>query len=160
MTLKMSIEPISENNFNDFLFLIEKLAEYEKLTPPDPEAKNRLKRDGLCENPKYRAYLGKYDDKYVGYIIYFTTYSSFLALPTLYLEDIFILSEYRMKGMGTEMFRFCISQAKSIGCGRIEFCVLDWNTPAQNFYNKLGASQLGWVFYRLDSRQLRIFIIS
>lgn len=154
MTLELSIEPISEQNFDDFLDLIEKLAKYEKLTPPEPEAKNRLKRDGLCENPKYQAFLGKYDDKYVGYVIYFTTYSSFLALPTLYLEDIFILNEYRRQGIGTELFQFCVTQAKSMGCGRIEFCVLDWNTPAQNFYDKLGVNRLGWMFYRLDREQI------
>ena len=159
MSLKLYIEPITEQNFDDFLFLIEKLAEYEKLTPPNPDAKVRLKRDGLCEKPKYMAFLGKSDDTYVGYIIYFTTYSSFLALPTLYLEDIFILKEYRRQGIGTELFRFCVSQAKSLGCGRIEFCVLDWNTPAQNFYDKLGANKLDWTFYRLDKTQIEKFDI-
>lgn len=157
MSLKLSIEPVSEQNFEDLLFLIEQLAGYEKLTPPDPEAKNRLKRDGLSENPRYHAFLGKFDDKYVGYVIYFTTYSSFLALPILYLEDIFILKEYRKQGIGTELFQFCVSQAKSIGCGRIEFCVLDWNTSAQNFYNKLGANRLGWIFYRMDKEQINNF---
>jgi GNAT superfamily N-acetyltransferase len=148
------IEAIDENNFDEFLFLIDKLAEYEKLTPPDEAAKIRLRNDGLNESSKYEAYLGRVDGKAVGYLIFFMTYSSFLALPTFYIEDIFILEQYRHQGIGQQMFGFCVREAKERGCGRIEFCVLHWNTPAIKFYEKNSAERLDWYFYRLDSKQI------
>ncbi len=94
------IEKVTAETFDDFLGLISKLAEYEKLAPPDEEAKNRLRRDCLSDKPKYRAFIGKVGGKPVSYVIYFFTYSSFLALPTLFLEDIFVLEEYRRHGVG------------------------------------------------------------
>ena len=129
--------------------LIVKLAEYEKLAPPDEEAKNRLRRDCLSDKPKYQAFMGKIGDKYVSYIIFFFTYSSFLALTTLFLEDIFVLEEYRRKGVGKKMFDFLKATAKREGCGRIEFTVLKWNTSAQKFYEKNKAKRLEWFLYRL-----------
>lgn len=143
------IQEVSAESFDDFLGLINKLSEYEKLTPPDEEAKNRLRRDCLSVKPKYKAFIGKVGDKPVAYIIYFFTYSSFLALPTLFLEDIFVLEEYRRLGVGEKMFGFLKEAAKREGCGRIEFTVLKWNTSAQKFYEKSGAKRLEWYLYRV-----------
>jgi GNAT superfamily N-acetyltransferase len=143
------IEKVKAQTFNDFLGLIDKLAEYEKLPPPDDEAKRRLRRDCLSEKPKYEAFIGKIGDKPVSYIIYFFTYSSFLALPTLFLEDIFVLKDYRRQGVGQKMFEYLKETAKREGCGRIEFTVLKWNKSAQEFYEKNGAKRLEWFLYRL-----------
>jgi GNAT superfamily N-acetyltransferase len=152
---KLTYEKISDENFNDFIFLVEKLAEYEKLKPPSIDGKENLRRDGLSENPKYEAYIWKLNEKAIGYIFYFFTYSSFVTLPTLYIEDIFILKEYRGKGFGKNMFQFCIDIAKEHGCGRIEWCVLTWNKPAIKFYEKYNAKQLSdWFYYRLDKDQI------
>ena len=86
----------------------------------------------------------------VGYAIVFETYSSFLALPTLYLEDIFVLSEYRRHGIGLKLFRYCCAEARRRGCGRMEWVVLDWNKSAIRFYNRLGAKRMKeWQLYRL-----------
>jgi hypothetical protein len=85
------ISKVSADTFEDFLGLVSRLAEYEKLTPPDEEAKKRLRRDCLSDIPKFQALIGKIGGKPVSYVIYFFNYSSFLALPTLYLEDIFVL---------------------------------------------------------------------
>lgn len=144
-----TINEVTAESFTDFLGLINKLAEYEKLQPPNAEAQERLRRDCLSSQPKYKAYIGKLGDKPVAYIIYFFTYSSFLALPTLYLEDIFVLQEYRQKGIGNKMFSFIKQIAKQEGCGRIEFTVLKWNTSAQEFYKKNGAQRLEWDIYRI-----------
>jgi len=154
MKHEIVIDRVNSENFEEFFFLINKLAEYEKLTPPDAEAKARLKKDGLSTEPRYEAYLGKLGEKAVGYIIFFLTYSSFLALPTLYLEDIFVLEEYRRKGIGQQLFEFCIKQAKDRGCSRIELCVLNWNVPALKFYEKNHAMRLDWTFYRLNRKQI------
>jgi len=143
------IQKVNAEIFDDFLGLINKLAEYEKLAPPDEEAKRRLRRDCLSDKPKYQAFIGKVGDKYVSYIIFFFTYSSFLALPTLFLEDIFVLEEYRRQGVGKKMFDFLKEQAIIEGCGRIEFTVLKWNKLAQEFYEKNKAQRLEWFLYRL-----------
>jgi GNAT superfamily N-acetyltransferase len=143
------IEKVKAETFDDFLGLIDKLAEYEKLPPPDEETKRRLKEDCLSEKPKYEAFIGKIGDKPVSYIIYFFTYSSFLALPTLFLEDIFVLNESRRQGIGQKMFDYLKETAKREGCGRIEFTVLKWNKSVQEFYEKNGAKRLEWFLYRL-----------
>ena len=143
------IEKVGEEIFDDFLGLIAKLAEYEKLAPPDVEAKQRLHRDCLSDKPKYQAFMGKVGEKYISYVIFFFTYSSFLALPTLFLEDIYVLEGYRQKGVGKMMFDFIKTTAKREGCGRIEFTVLKWNKSAQEFYKKNRAECLEWFFYRL-----------
>jgi len=87
----------------------------------------------------------------VGYALYFYTYSSFLAKPTLYLEDIFVLAQARGTGVGEALFESCLREARGYGCGRMEWQVLDWNKPAMRFYKKLGAEQIGdLVLYRHD----------
>ena len=103
----------------------------------------------MSDKPKYQAFIGKFGDKYVSYVIFLFTYSSFLALPTLFVEDIFVLEEYRLQGIGKKMFGFLKEIAKREGCGRIEFTVLKWNTSAQGFYEKNKAQRLEWFLYRL-----------
>lgn len=157
MTEKLTIETITETNFDDFLYLVEKLAAYEKLSPPNEDEKVRLKHDGLGEDPKYLAYLGKIADKYVAYVIYYFNYSSFVAKPLMYIEDIYVLDEYRRRGIGTKMLEFCVQQASKQDCGRIEWCVLNWNEPALQFYAKNGAKKLDWTFFRLEEDQINSF---
>lgn len=143
------IKQVNAETFDHFLGLIGKLAEYERLAPPDEEAKRRLRVDCLSDKPKYQAFIGKIGSKYVSYLVYFFTYSSFIALPTLYLEDIFVLEEYRRRGIGKKMFDYLKEIAKLEGCGRIEFAVLKWNKSAQEFYEKNKAKCVEWLLYRL-----------
>jgi GNAT superfamily N-acetyltransferase len=159
MPQELLIEKMNLHNFVTFLNLVEKLANYEKLTPPDEEARTRLEKDGLSEHPKYHAYLGKLDNKYVTYVIFFFNYSSFAAKPLMYIEDIFVLEEYRRQGIGTKMFEFCVEQAKDHGCGRVEWCVLNWNEPGIKFYEKIGAQKLDWTFFRLEEYQINSFSV-
>jgi GNAT superfamily N-acetyltransferase len=155
---ELAIERVVEENFHDFCALIEKLAEYERLDPPDDEAKARLKNDGLSDNPRYEAYLGRVGGEAVSYAVFFQTYSSFLAMPTLYLEDIFVLEEFRRAGLGQRMFEFCVKKAGEKGCGRMEWCVLDWNQPAIDFYEKNKANRLNWIFYRLTQEEIARYL--
>ena len=143
------IKEVNADTFDDLLDLIAKLAEYEKLAPPDAEAKKRLRTDCLSDKPKYKAFIGKIGDKSISYVIYFFTYSTFLAMPTLCIEDIFVLEEYRGQGIGKKMFDNCREIAKRAKCGRIEFTVLKWNKTAQEFYEKNKAERLEWFLYRL-----------
>src|SRR5258708_38619896 len=83
------------------------------------------------------------------------TYSTFLARPSLYLEDLFVLPEARRLGIGTAFFKHLIAQAAATGCGRFEWTVLDWNEPAQTFYRLLGAEGLPeWRICRLEGEKL------
>ncbi|MCW4025735.1 MAG: GNAT family N-acetyltransferase [Candidatus Bathyarchaeota archaeon] len=153
MTKELVIQKVDAQNFDDFLGLIDKLAEFEELSPPDLEAKNRLRRDCLSDKPKFEAYIGKIRDTPVSYVAYFFTYSTFLALPTLFLEDIFVLKEHRQQGVGEELFAFVKEKAKQKGCGRLELAVLKWNTVAQEFYEKYKAKRLEWFMYRLTKEE-------
>ncbi|MEJ5369396.1 MAG: GNAT family N-acetyltransferase [Bryobacteraceae bacterium] len=130
--------------------LILGLAEYEKLEPPDAAAQERLKRDIFGERPRLEAWLAYADGQAVGYALILETYSSFLALPTLYLEDIFVKPEYRGRGAGAALFRRMVEEAERRGCGRMEWVVLDWNRPALEFYERFGAVRLNeWIPMRL-----------
>lgn len=132
------------------LTLVDALADYEKLARPDANAKRRLITDMFSERPRINAFLGEYEQQPVGYAFVFETYSSFLALPTLYLEDLFVLPEYRSKKIGYALFTAMVEEAHRRGCGRMEWTVLDWNQLAIDFYKRLGATHMSdWQLYRL-----------
>jgi GNAT superfamily N-acetyltransferase len=128
-----------------------------KLDGPDDEAAKRLKRDGLSEQPKFQAYLGVHDGAIIGYVIFIITYSSFLALPTLYIEDLFILKKYQRMGFGQQLFDFCIEQAKNHKCGRMEWTVPDRDKPAINFYRKNKAKRLNRSLYQMTLKDAAKF---
>ena len=135
------------------LHLIVALAEFEKLAPPDAAAQQRLIEDGFGPHPRFESWLAFWENEPepAGYAILFETYSSFLARPTLYLEDIFVLPESRGRGLGSALLDQCIRLAQERDCGRMEWTCLDWNTKAQCVYEKLGARRLSeWFLYRLD----------
>jgi GNAT superfamily N-acetyltransferase len=144
------INKVNKSNFFYFIELVRKLAQYEKLTPPNKAAEKRLKKDSISSKPKIESYLVFSGGKPIAYLILLMTYSSFLAKQTLYIEDIFILKEYRQKGIGQKMFDFIKKLAKKRKCGRIEWTVLKWNKPAIKFYEKNKATAMKeWFFYRL-----------
>jgi GNAT superfamily N-acetyltransferase len=137
-----------------FLRLLVALAEFEKLQPPSPAARWRIVRD-IFERKLINLLLAVREGKPIGYALHFFTYSSFLARPTLYLEDLFVLSEFRGSGVGKSLFMRCVGEASKKGCGRMEWSVLTWNKKAMRFYEDLGARELSeWRVYRLDSRGL------
>lgn len=154
MSNKLVIEKLSGKNFGEFVRLIRRFADFEKLNPPDQKARIRLRKDGLRKNPKYEAYLVKVDGEYAAYIIFFMAYASFIAFPTLFLEDFFILKEYRRKGIGQKMLDFCMKFAKRRNCGRVDLTVLDWNANAIKFYKKNNFKFVNWKIYRLERKQI------
>lgn len=140
--------------------LICALADYERLPRPDEAARERLKRDAFGESPRFDAWLAEVEGRPVGYAITFFTYSTFLALPSLYLEDIFVLPEYRSQKIGATLFKHCVKVACDAGCGRMEWQVLHWNTPAIEFYERMGAMRLqGWHPYRLTRADLEKILL-
>ena len=132
------------------LDLIRALAGYEKLDPPAPDAQQRLVRDIFGEKPRLDAFLVFHDGQPAGYALVFESYSSFLALPTLYLEDIFVKVEFRGCGAGAALFLEMVAEADRRGCGRMEWTVLDWNRLALDFYARFGATHMKeWQLMRL-----------
>ena len=130
--------------------LVVGLARFEHLRPPDSKAKTRLAKD-IFDRRLVNVLVAKRGKQLVGYALYFYTYSSFLAKPTLYLEDIFVSSQIRGVGVGEALFNSCLREARGHNCGRMEWQVLDWNRSAMRFYKKLGAEQAGGlVLYRHD----------
>lgn len=143
----MKIRPYEKRDAKDLTALIRALAAYEKLTPPTPAAARRLLAD---IGRRIHVLLAEVDGQAVGYAIYLFTYSSFLARPTLYLEDLFVLPEHRRSGLGARFFQALRAAARREKCGRLEWIVLTWNTPAHRFYRKLGAKRLDdWLLYRM-----------
>lgn len=148
----VTIRKATSDDAEELLRLVEALAEYERLPPPDHAAKRRLVADMTLEHPRFEAYLAIMNGRSVGYAIVLETYSSFLALPTLYLEDIFVLPEFRGIGAGFALFQTIVGEAQRRGCGRMEWAVLEWNKPAINFYERLSAVRLhDWQHYRLTA---------
>jgi GNAT superfamily N-acetyltransferase len=135
---------------DSLLQLICGLAEYEEIPPPDPEAQQRLIQDIFSPRPRLEAFLGQFRGRAVGYALIFETYSSFLALPTLHLEDIFVMPEYRGKKVGIALFLAMVREAHARGCGRMEWTVLEWNRLAVDFYKKMEARHMKeWQLFRL-----------
>ncbi|MDI6767830.1 MAG: GNAT family N-acetyltransferase [Bacteroidota bacterium] len=153
---RIAIKRLRKKEGKIFLSLINALAAFEKLKRPSRSARARLLRDAFGRKRRFDAFLAIIGKKAVGYAIFFETYSSFLALPTLYLEDIFILPEYRSRGIGLKLFHTCMVEAERCGCGRMEWVVLDWNKNAIKFYNQIGARQMKeWLLYRIEQKQFR-----
>jgi GNAT superfamily N-acetyltransferase len=135
--------------------LIIGLAEFEKLPPPDEAAQKRLVTDAFGPRPRFDVFLAEVGGAIAGYAFVFETYSTFLALPTLYLEDLFVLPEFRGQRVGYTLMLHLAGEALRRGCGRMDWAVLDWNSHAIDFYDRLGAVHLSdWLIYRLDHAAL------
>jgi GNAT superfamily N-acetyltransferase len=151
------VRPATLADAETWLSLVDALADYEKLARPTAEARERLRHDAFGPEPRrIQVYIGELQGEAVAYAITCETYSSFLALPTLYLEDLFVLPSARRGGVGQAFFRYLAAEALLRGCGRMEWVVLDWNQLAIDFYDRLGARRLReWYTYRLTDEQLR-----
>ena len=148
--------PASAADADQGLRLVDALADYEKLARPDAGARERLVRDAFGERRRFDVLLALAGDEPVGYALYFETYSSFLARPTMYLEDLFVHPDARGGGHGFRLFRAVASEAVRRDCGRMEWSVLTWNKLAIDFYRRLAAEPLTeWQTFRLDGERLR-----
>ncbi len=147
---QITIRKVRRSDGKNFLSLIDALADFEKLRRPSRAARQRLIGDAFGARRRFDAYLALLRGRPVGYAIVFETYSSFLARPTLYLEDIFILPEFRKLGIGRLVFDYCLAEARRRKCGRFEWVVLDWNKNAIRFYERRHATPMKeWLLYRI-----------
>ena len=137
-----------------FVELVLALARFEKLDPPSRAGRDRLV-DDVFRKKRINLFVAAEGSRLVGYALYYYTYSSFVARPSLYLEDLFVLEDHRKRGVGFDLFRRCVDEAVARRCGRMEWSVLTWNSKAMRFYERLGAKRLSdWSLYRLDGRSL------
>ena len=137
--------------------LIRALAQYEKLEDQVVLDEARLRDHLFGERPYAEALLAEEDDGQVaGFALFFHNYSTFLARPGIYLEDLFVRPEHRGKGHGKALLREVARLAVERGCGRLEWAVLNWNEPAIRFYRALGAVAMDeWTTYRLTGEALK-----
>jgi GNAT superfamily N-acetyltransferase len=136
--------------------LIRGLAEYERLAHECEATARRIARDGFGRRRYFETLLCRRGGTAVGFALYFFTSSTFMARPTLYLEDLFVLPDERGQGAGRALFAALARIAVGKGCGRMEWAVLDWNTPSIRFYESLGARlRRDWILTRLTGPPLR-----
>ena len=150
------IEPVSERGVPLLLRLIKALADYERLSG-EVVATEALLRDALFSaKPSAEAVLAYVGTDAVGFAVWFYNFSTFVGRPGLYLEDIFVLPEWRGRGVGHAVMTHLAGIAMARGCGRMEWAVLDWNEPAIRFYRNIGAQAMdGWTVYRLAGDPLK-----
>lgn len=132
--------------------LIKQLAEYEKLSDKVITTEERIKQSIFGNNQFIEVLIAEFEGKAVGYALFFKNYSTFLGKAGIYLEDLFVLPDYRGKGIGKSLLKKIISIAKQRDYGRVEWSVLDWNVSAIEIYKKIGAEPLDeWKIFRLTS---------
>jgi GNAT superfamily N-acetyltransferase len=134
---------------------IKGLAEYEKLSHEVIASEETLQVTLFGEKEFAKVLIGELDSKAVGFALYFYNYSTFLAKPGIYLEDLFVFPEFRGKGVGKKLLLELAKIANEEKCGRVEWSVLDWNTPAIEFYKSLKAVAMDeWTVFRLTGPNL------
>jgi Sortase and related acyltransferases len=151
---KFSIRAATAADVPEILSLIRGLAEYERLLA-DCIATEDLLEKWLFREKKAEVVMGEADGKPVGFALFFTSFSTFLSLPGIYLEDLFIRPQARGHGFGKKMLGHLAGLVVERGYGRLEWACLDWNEPSIQFYLSLGAVRMDeWTTYRLTGDAL------
>jgi GNAT superfamily N-acetyltransferase len=135
--------------------LIKELAEYEHLAHEVAASVDDIRKTLFGERPFAETLIGENDGLPISFALFFYNFSTFLGKPGIYLEDLYVQPEQRGKGFGSEMLAHIATLAKERNCGRFEWSVLNWNTPAIRTYEKLGAAPMKeWILYRLSGEAL------
>ncbi len=152
----VTIHFAEEKETGIILSFIKELAEYEKLTHEVIATEEKLKETLFGEKKFAEVLIAEYEDKPAGFALFFHNYSTFLAKPGIYLEDLFVKKELRGKGIGKALLTYLGVIALERNCGRIEWSVLDWNEPSIKFYLKLGAVPMNeWTVYRVTGDSIK-----
>jgi GNAT superfamily N-acetyltransferase len=157
---KLRFVPAAEADIPVILDLIHALAEYEKLSDSVTATPERLRETLFGRKPAAEVLLAHWDQECAGFAVFFPTYSTFLAQPGLYLEDLYVKPHLRGKGIGLAILKHLAKIADERGCGRLEWGVLNWNQPAIQFYERLGALPMDeWTKYRLTGEALKALAV-
>jgi GNAT superfamily N-acetyltransferase len=150
-----TIRPAIPADSGTILNFIRALAEYERAPEAVVATEEDLLRDGFGDQPYYSCLIAEQDGVPTGYALYFFDYSTWLGRPGIYLEDVFVYPEFRGAGIGKALLRRVAAIAVEKGCARLKWQVLDWNTPAIDFYRAMGAEFMDeWRTVRLSGAPL------
>lgn len=150
-----SIRPATTTDVPLILDFIRGLAVYEKLAHEVVATETTLRETLFGATPAAQVVIAEVDGQSAGFALYFFNYSTFLAKPGLYLEDLFVKPEFRGAGTGKALLLHLAKIANARGCGRMEWSVLDWNEPAIKFYEALGVRRMQeWQICRLTGPAL------
>ena len=154
-TENFEIRQAVEKDIPLVLHFIQELAEYEKLSDIVVADEKVLRESMFGEDSNTKALLAFYEGEPAGFAVYFFNFSSFVGRMGLYIEDLYIDPIMRGRGFGKALLKRLAQIAIEKRCGRMEWVVLDWNEPAIEFYNRLGAEALGdWTTFRLNEKEI------
>ena len=152
---ELTFRMAQEEDCEKILGFIRELARYEKMED-DVVATPELLREWIFQKKKAEVLFPVVGDREIGFALFFHNFSTFLGRAGLYLEDLYIMPEYRGRGYGKATLRRLAQIALERGCGRLEWSCLDWNRPSIDFYLSLGAKPMDeWTTYRLAGDTLR-----
>ena len=156
MAIEVRIETATIHEVPLLLSLIRALAEYERMSDAVVATEASLRDSLFGTTPCAEAAIAHVDREAVGFAVWFQNYSTFLAKPGLYLEDLFVLPDWRGRGVGAALLRHLARIALERDYGRMEWSVLNWNEPAVGFYRRIGAKPMDeWTVYRLVGDDIR-----
>ena len=154
----MIIRKATKNDMPSVLELIQELATFEKEPDAVVVTVDDLVRDGFSENPLFQCFVAEVENEIIGMALYYYRYSTWKG-KTIHLEDLIVKESKRGTGAGFALYKEIIKQGKAKNVRRIEWNVLDWNTPAIDFYEKSGAKVLGdWRVVHMDENGIKNFI--
>ena len=155
MTELFEIKKTTRDDIPLIFSFIKELAEYERLSHEVVATEETLTKMLFGNKPYAEVVIGYLNNSPASFAIYFHNFSTFLARPGLYLEDLFVKPEFRGQGLGQKMFVYLAQIAKDRQCGRLEWSVLDWNELAISFYKRMGAKAMDeWTVYRATGKAL------
>lgn len=151
---KFSLRETTEKDIALIIDFIKEIATYEKLLDQVTVNEERIKKF-VFDKRRAEILIAEFDDKPIGYVVYFYNFSTFTGTSGLYLEDIYFSTAYRGRGFGKEVFKILSEIAKEEGCKRMEWVCLKWNIPSKNFYKSLGAIEMDeWSTFRLTEKYI------
>lgn len=154
----INIRPANIDDTATILHFIKELAIYEKAEHEVLATEQTIRSTIFADDGHVDALICELDGHAIGIAVYFFNYSTWLAKPGLYLEDLYVSQEHRGLGAGTLMLKKLAKIALDKGCGRFEWSCLDWNKPSRDFYESIGAeAQLEWIGYRMSGQTLTDF---
>lgn len=156
--MNLHIRPARPDDVAQILEFITELADYEKARHEVTASLGDIENTLFGEQATAHALMCLRDEQPIGFAVYFFSYSTWLGRNGLYLEDLYVSPEHRGIGAGKLLLKHLAREAYAKGCGRLEWSVLDWNTPAIKFYQSIGAvSQDEWIRYRMEGEVLTEF---
>lgn len=148
--MTITIRPATPADVPLVLALVRELAEYEKAPDQVVATESNLREDLFGPRPACEAIIGELEGVPQGFALFFHNYSTWVGRRGIYLEDLYVRPAARGKGLGKALFLRVARLAHERGCRRLDWAVLDWNTPAIEFYRSLGAASLDeWTTFRL-----------